>query len=116
MAPRPGNWTSICAEVFRRDKGICDVCGLDLNKDPESYECGHLVDRCAGGSDKLDNLRCMCILCNRLKPVHDTLYQYAVWRSDVIFFSEVFPLSSAHVIVGMFGGDHEAFLASARGG
>ena len=54
-----------------RDYGCCQVCGENLAE--RSYECGHLVDRVAGGADVPDNLVAMCAFCNRMKPVHDTL-------------------------------------------
>ena len=58
------------------------MCGVDLRM--SVYECGHKVDRCAGGKDELDNLDAMCIICNRTKPVHETLDQYREWLGGMI--------------------------------
>lgn len=63
--------------VFARDSGRCHVCGLAVPY--EIYEVGHIIDRCAGGPDDRFNLVVMCVLCNRLKPVHFSRSEYAGW-------------------------------------
>lgn len=68
---------NIREQVYRRDKAICRVCGRKLNWD--IYECGHIVDRVVGGSDELTNLAAMCLICNRLKPIHRTKEEFAEW-------------------------------------
>ena len=72
-------WSHLRAIVYERDRGTCQVCGdaVDLN----SYECGHIIDRIVGGSDRLSNLVCMCISCNRLKPLTETREEYIAWAS-----------------------------------
>ncbi len=72
-------WYMLRRQVFERDGGMCQVCGLDLNATPQYYECGHKVDRVAGGLDDLDNLDTMCNWCNRTKPVHRRLGEYRIW-------------------------------------
>jgi HNH endonuclease len=73
-------WSHLRAIVYERDRGTCQVCGdaVDLN----SYECGHIIDRIVGGSDRLSNLVCMCISCNRLKPLTETREAYIAWASE----------------------------------
>jgi 5-methylcytosine-specific restriction endonuclease McrA len=74
------SWSSIRERIIQRDNGICHVCGYDLNAAPQYYECGHIVDRVAGGSDLDENLVVMCCLCNRVrKPVHETREEYEAW-------------------------------------
>jgi hypothetical protein len=56
---------------------VCQVCGDALEW--QEYECGHIIDCCVGGSDRLSNLVCMCIVCNRLKPLTETRAEYMAW-------------------------------------
>lgn len=63
--------------VYERDSGRCQVCGDSVDWD--NYECGHIIDRVAGGSDRLSNVVCMCRACNRLKPVTETREEYIAW-------------------------------------
>jgi SOS response regulatory protein OraA/RecX len=73
-------WSHLRALVYERDHGVCQVCGDAIDLD--SYECGHIIDRVVGGSDRLCNLVCMCISCNRLKPLTETREAYIVWASE----------------------------------
>lgn len=73
-------WSHLRALVYERDHGVCQVCGDAVDLD--SYECGHIIDRVVGGSDRLPNLVCMCITCNRLKPLTETREQYIAWASQ----------------------------------
>jgi 5-methylcytosine-specific restriction endonuclease McrA len=73
------SWDSKRAEVYLRDNGVCDICTIHLRF--EDFECGHIVDRCCGGSDDLDNLVVMCTLCNRvIKDLHETKEEYERWK------------------------------------
>lgn len=72
------SWSTIRRRIFKRDKGICQVCGLDCS---EYWECGHIIDRMAGGTDLDDNLVVMCYYCNRLKPIHETKEEYDEWAA-----------------------------------
>jgi 5-methylcytosine-specific restriction endonuclease McrA len=73
-------WLHLRALVYERDRGVCQVCGDAVALD--SYECGHIIDRVVGGSDRLSNLVCMCVSCNRLKPLTETREQYIAWASQ----------------------------------
>jgi hypothetical protein len=76
------NWKLTRKQVYERDKATCQVCGRQLNWN--IYECGHVVDRVAGGSDALANLVAMCLICNRLKPIHETEEEFNEWcKQDV---------------------------------
>lgn len=58
------------------------VCGSDLTgENAQFWECGHIIDRVAGGPDHINNLVVMCITCNRLKPVTETRDEYLAWAS-----------------------------------
>lgn len=73
-------WSTIRARVFARDRAICHVCGQAVAAD--DYECGHIIDRCADGTDRDSNLVVMHVLCNRMKPVHVTRAEYLAWLSE----------------------------------
>lgn len=65
--------------IHNRDKGICWVCDRFISL--EEMHVGHIVDRCAGGLDELDNLAPMCPECNVIhKPVHETREKAEEWR------------------------------------
>lgn len=52
-------------EVFKRDKFTCAYCG---RRPPEVIlECDHIVPRCEGGPDNIENLVTSCDACNRGK-------------------------------------------------
>lgn len=102
MKAAPG-WDKLRSQVYDRDGGKCKVCGIDLRI--SVYECGHKVDRCAGGKDELDNLDAMCIICNRAKPVHDTLEQYRDWKEGMIPWAFIGKKTMDEVMRDILGGD-----------
>jgi len=60
---------SVWEEVFRRDKGYCRYCGLDLLQNYSTYSSAtadHLVARSAGGGDEPTNLVLACPGCNQM--------------------------------------------------
>lgn len=71
------SWAKIRARVYERDAGVCHPCAKLVSFD--EYECGHIVDRSSGGTDRDSNLVAMCIVCNRLKPTHSTRADYLAW-------------------------------------
>jgi 5-methylcytosine-specific restriction endonuclease McrA len=71
------SWDQTRQLIWERDGRVCQVCGDSIAW--QQYECGHIIDRCVGGSDRLSNLVCMCILCNRLKPITKTRAEYLAW-------------------------------------
>lgn len=75
------SWAKLRKAVFARDGGICKVCGREVVWG-KNYECGHIVDRCAGGKDEMENLVSQCYICNRTKPVHDTREEYEAWVAE----------------------------------
>lgn len=70
-------WRALRYLIYERDQGICAVCHTFVSLD--RYECGHIVDRCAGGADVAENLVVMCYACNRFKPVHETADAFWAW-------------------------------------
>lgn len=84
---KKANWTKTRETIWLRDGPVCQVCHDIIEKD--YYECRHLIDRCAGGSDKPDNLVVMCNFCNRMKPVHDTLNEYNEWIKNGHWMAEM---------------------------
>lgn len=73
------SWSIIRSRVFARDRGVCLVCGLPILSD--DWECGHIIDRCVGGTDRDANLVAMHTMCNRIKPLHETRDAYFAWVS-----------------------------------
>jgi 5-methylcytosine-specific restriction endonuclease McrA len=71
------SWDQTRQLIWERDGGVCQVCGDSIAW--QQYECGHIIDRCVGGADRLSNLVCMCIVCNRLKPLTETRAEYIAW-------------------------------------
>lgn len=71
------DWRTTRRKVYLRDNGICHVCGRDVPWD--GYECGHIIDRVCGGTDRPSNLVTMHILCNQMKPFHETRAEYLAW-------------------------------------
>ena len=57
------NWTR------NRDKQQCQICGDVLPVPFGRLEVHHIIYRCKGGSDKLDNLVTLCELCHAI--IHD---------------------------------------------
>jgi 5-methylcytosine-specific restriction endonuclease McrA len=63
--------------VFRRDKWQCQSCGCSTPKslrgtlDDNAPELDHVIPVSKGGGHTLDNLQCLCRLCNQLKGVMD---------------------------------------------
>lgn len=72
-------WNRLRDLVWKRDHGICQVCGLDISKIKAWYDCGHIVDRFCGGEDEADNVVVMCCYCNQMKPFHSTPQEYHEW-------------------------------------
>jgi len=71
-------WNELRNAVWKRDKGICSICKFRIEWN--DYECGHIVDRCCGGTDELVNLTVMCTFCNRIiKELHETKEDYEQW-------------------------------------
>lgn len=74
------SWARLRLEVYRRDRGICQVCLAQVGR---RWDTGHLVDRCVGGPDELANLALMCLHCNRLrKPIHRTRAEALAWLRE----------------------------------
>lgn len=65
MGRRPctKTWIKIKANIFKRDKYICQYCGQYVEKP----ECDHIKPICRGGSNEPINLTTACPSCNRKK-------------------------------------------------
>jgi len=54
-------------QVFRRDKGLCQYCGLDLVANFSTFNAAavdHIIAKSSGGTDKPENLILCCTGCN----------------------------------------------------
>jgi 5-methylcytosine-specific restriction endonuclease McrA len=85
------SWNRIRKIVWERDGGTCQVCGEILEWDYWGWECGHIVDRCMGGSDRPSNLEVMCYWCNHRKPPHKTKAEYYEWVKNGGVITEIGP-------------------------
>lgn len=47
----------------RNGVGHCHCCMREITQ--QNFECGHVIAVANGGSDTLDNLRPLCVMCNR---------------------------------------------------
>lgn len=56
-------------KIWAKTKGICYYCGDPLN--PDTWTVDHVIPRCAGGSNKIENLQPTCEPCNSLKSLQD---------------------------------------------
>lgn len=57
------NFSSIQkANIYRRDKGTCQICGLEGNID--EFQVDHIIPFSDGGKTLLDNGQLLCINCN----------------------------------------------------
>jgi len=62
-------------KVFDRDDWQCNICGIDVIKEPLKYNSGeldHIVPISKGGSHSYLNVQCLCRRCNNLKG--DNIY------------------------------------------
>lgn len=75
------SWGSIRRRIYHRDSGKCHVCGFGIVED--DYECGHIIDRDRGGTDRDANLTAMHAVCNRRKPPHETREEYLYWVHEL---------------------------------
>ena len=60
---RPRIAPAIREELWRRDGGICQMCGEHVLED--DWNADHIVPKWLGGPDVIDNLRVTHPLCNR---------------------------------------------------
>jgi 5-methylcytosine-specific restriction endonuclease McrA len=57
-------------DCFDRDESICQQCWTPtsylprFDGDPVAYDMAHIQSRGAGGSDTLENVRCLCHSCH----------------------------------------------------
>ena len=51
--------------VYEKDKGVCQICGKQL--DIDNFTVDHVVPLNRGGLDDLSNYRCLCERCNQWK-------------------------------------------------
>jgi 5-methylcytosine-specific restriction endonuclease McrA len=61
---------SLRDDCWERDNGMCQSCGVRLEKEPRfdgdsvAYDMAHIQSQGAGGSDVLENVRCLCHSCH----------------------------------------------------
>ena len=58
--------------VYERQKGVCSGCGEVVPS--EFAHLDHIVPRSKGGTDDVDNLQILCIMCNSLKGANSMDY------------------------------------------
>ncbi|MDU6924012.1 HNH endonuclease signature motif containing protein [Franconibacter helveticus] len=65
-------WRRVRNIVIRRDKGLCQSCKRQGIFRPGS-SVDHIVAKAHGGSNKLDNLECICSECHKAKTARERL-------------------------------------------
>jgi 5-methylcytosine-specific restriction protein A len=61
------NWRAIRQAVYERDGGRCVACKQFVP--PDAFVCDHMQPLRYGGTDDLDNLRTLCVPCNKREGV-----------------------------------------------
>ena len=64
-------------EVFARDGGICQLCGLPIVPDAEQIWHGsldHIIPQSKGGPDELWNLRLTHVICNAIRQNDENMH------------------------------------------
>jgi 5-methylcytosine-specific restriction endonuclease McrA len=56
--------------VYAKSDYQCHYCGRDLSSKRIVFHVEHLKPRVSGGTEELDNLRCLCQFCNLAKGQH----------------------------------------------
>ena len=66
----PGyEWEAVRQRIYRRDKGICQVCGKKISL--EETDVDHIIALCLGGDNSDDNFRSLCEDCHKKKTKQD---------------------------------------------
>ena len=74
MAQRKTISPKIVLKVLKRDKHKCQICGKSPATYPElELEIDHITPVSKGGSNDMENLQTLCILCNRGKGNDESL-------------------------------------------
>lgn len=63
-------WQKLRLRVIKRDKGLCQEC-LRKGFVTAGTDVDHIVAKCNGGTDDLDNLQLLCKECHREKTLED---------------------------------------------
>lgn len=76
LAGRPADSVK-ARDVFERDGWRCYICGVAVSEDvslsaPTRAEMDHVVPVARGGAHVMENLRCCCRRCNRVKGARRT--------------------------------------------
>lgn len=77
--PRKNIPEKVRAFIYDRDGGICQVCGIEVrigkedryDKSPDLAEIDHIIPVIDGGTNDPENLRLLCLACNRKKAGED---------------------------------------------
>lgn len=67
------NGTKKRDQLYRRQNGLCCYCRKRVTKSKATIE--HVVPRCAGGSNRMENLAMACHKCNHKKSKVDQNYK-----------------------------------------
>lgn len=59
-------WEKIKKRILRRDKALCQPCKR-VGRLTQADDVDHIIAKHKGGSDRDDNLECICKPCHRLK-------------------------------------------------
>jgi 5-methylcytosine-specific restriction endonuclease McrA len=70
--------------IFKRDKGICAVCGHDTSE--SGWEADHIIPLSEGGTNDLENFRTLCVDCHKdlTESWRKTLPHWREYRSILV--------------------------------
>lgn len=78
---------SLWQSIFRRDKGICQYCGIDLLSSFSTFntaQVDHINHVCDGGKDEPTNLILCCVSCNQMLSRANTLKTVEARRAHIL--------------------------------
>lgn len=74
------------ARIFKRDKGICRSCGVQLLKGRRQgdWQCDHVVALINGGSQTDENLQLLCGKCHNVKTAREAGERAEVRKKQIV--------------------------------
>ncbi|TDI82541.1 MAG: HNH endonuclease [Betaproteobacteria bacterium] len=73
-------WRAKRARVFNRDQYLCQICKRNQKITPVALHgakhgiCDHIKPLAEGGTDKEEDLQCICQACDRLKTFNESAH------------------------------------------
>jgi hypothetical protein len=104
-----GKFDSQCEAL---DPGLCFACGFDAGRSSGKLDRAHIIARCEGGPDTVDNLHILCLSCHKASEglLGDP---YWAWLAERTFLDRAIQVASgAGINVGKIMAFAAAFAAN----